>query len=192
MNKKSIKKTFERINTLANQVQKFKSRRDKLAEQLATADARIADLELEWNDVQKEISADVFGSLLPGGVTMTSADQGVLRTQESGSTKAAKKKRRKRRKASPKVQTKMKKQSKKPASRAEIRALAVKRDQAVFEVIKRFGKADFYEILSAGTVEGNNEQIKTSLKRLKEQKLIKPMGVGRAVQYNVIGKKGKK
>lgn len=179
MNQESVKKTFGRVNALANQVGRLKAKRDKIAAQLEDTEAKLADLELEWNDVQKEISIAVFGDLgMTGTVTMTTAS-------DPTPTESRIKKKRK----SKQVSTLAKSSQ---HAREKILARAQKRDEDVFRVIKELvpkGSAHFQAIADSDKILGTDSQIRNSLKRLRDQKRIRVIGKGRGARYVPVCKK---
>lgn len=176
---KSTNKTFSRVSAMLRQARDLRKRRATIARSLEDVDAKIADIELEWNDLQKEISVSIFGMGESGAVTMTSADD-----------LAPKNKKRIKRRAKKTAKRRSKKKS--TLSREQIRAAAAVRDEKVFDVIKKTPGLNIHAI-SLTAKDGDRSQIQTSLKRLKKAKRVICIGTGRNAVYKSLGKKqGKK
>lgn len=173
---KSTNKTFTRVSSMLRQAQDLRKRRATIAKSLEEVDAKIADIELEWNDLQKEIAVSIFGMGTPGSVTMTSAgDPAPKKTNKKRIKRRAKKTTKRRTKNS-------------PMSREEIRAAAAARDEKVFGAIKGTPGLNF-QAIEAAVKDGTKSQIQTSLKRLKDSYRIDCIGTGRNAVYKTFGRK---
>lgn len=161
-------KQFSRVNTLLNQVDRLRKKRDAAAKTLQDLDANLADLEVEWADLQKEISSAIFGR--------TTLDE--LRAHESPakSTKKTSKKRKKRKKSI------ALRKSNNLGSRDEIQAAAKARDARIASLLSSKKSLSLHE-LHATVQNGSLEQIQTSLKRLRKRGLIQCEGKGRTARY---------
>lgn len=169
-------KQFVRINMLMSQVDRLRKRRDSLQTALTDTDAKLADLEVEWTDLQKDISNAIFGR----------ASIGELKARERLKADPPKKKKKKQH---PPLGFK-----KKGSSRAEIQAVAKKRDERLISILKQVKKRphsihDLHDRITTGAkaVPSSFEQLQSSLKRMRKK--IKRTGNGRATRYTLKGKK---
>lgn len=158
-------KESTRVYRLMNQVKKLREKKDRLKEALIETDARLADLELEWADLQKDISNTIFGRTGLDEVEARQKKKPLVRKHRSG----------------PGVR-------KKPdGSRAEIQAAAKRRDAKLISALSRKTPRSI-EDLHGKVGEGTLSQMQTSLKRLRKLNRIKRIGSGRSVRYTLKGK----
>lgn len=175
---KTQNKTFSRVSLMLKQVQDLRDRRTVLQDKIEEIDAKIADIQLDWNDLQKEIAFSIFGS---AGETrnLEAAHPG---TKKKTKKKTAKKRKRRRKNVA------VRRKSDNLGSRAQIQAAAKARDATFIKVLQKSKKPMSLHEIHKAVKNGSLEQMRTSAKRLRKRKLITCDRSGKSARYTLKGK----
>jgi hypothetical protein len=172
-------KQFNHINKLMIRVERLRESRNRLQEQLTQTDALLADCEVEWADLQKDLSTIFFGRTSLGEARVNDPKKSKRRKKKKRTTRASRKSFAAK-KASSKGRCSLE-------TRAEIRAAAKKRDKKLISVLKKAKVAKSIHELHKAVKNGSISQMQVSLRRMK--KLVKSSGAGKATRYTLKGKK---
>lgn len=182
-NKKQNKKNRAgAMFAMLNHVQNLRDQRTALEQKIEDIDARIADIQLDWNDLQKEISLSIFGT----ASAVPAPTKGVVKR---GERRPEKKRRVTKKKATARVSKGATSgiPTKKKATRDDIRARAKARDQKLIAVLREARAPMSVHELHRAVANGNLEQMKTALSRVRN--LIVRTGYAKKSRYQL--KKGK-
>ncbi len=173
------RKAIHRISAILKKAQSLRTRRDGLENLIKDFDAKLADLEVEWADAQKEISDDVFG--------ISISNEDLAEEMRRIKTKRRSKKKtthafRNRRKLKSKRKTKKIKRKVK-GTRDQIQAAAKARDEKLLWVLRKAKNPMSIDELYKAVGNGSLEQIRTSLKR--NRKKLKTVGYAKTTKYSL-------
>lgn len=172
--KRQIKGTQRNVERILSVAQKLKSRRIVLVEQLAHIDTSLADLSVEWADLQKEIADEIFESQPEPAPRRRSAKKAARRKLQQ---------KRKAIKSDRKATTKSKGKKATTGTRDQIQAAAKARDEKLIKVLSKSKKPmNIIELYNA-VQNGSIGQMQTSIKRLRKQ--LKTEGYAKNTKYSL-------
>lgn len=168
-------KNMNHMRRILKRAQTLRAKHDALETALAEIKVLLADAGVEYADLQKEISDDLFGD----SITLSEAElqNELLRTKKR---RRAKKKTTKRR-AAKKVQKKAQKRKSVTGTREQIQAAAKKRDEKLLSVLRRSKKPMTIDELHRAINNGSLKQMRGALKRVRKQ--LKTVGYARHTKY---------
>lgn len=166
--KRKTKGTQQSVDRLLGTAQKLNSRRLVLTDQIAGIDAALADLRVEWADLQKEIADQIFEFQLDPPLRRRSRKKTTVRNKTA---------RRKLKTKGKRGVTNVK------GTREEIVKAAHTRDEAIIKLLRKNKPMTMREIQTSLNDAASTSQIQVSLKR--QRKLLKKQGSGARTAYSL-------
>jgi len=171
------KKLMNKMSAILKRAQTLRQKQTALEVQLENIKANLADAQVEYVDLQKTISDDLFNQ--------SNDIAASVQAHRPKKKKAASK-----RKTWPKAKRKkgnVKRKGEVKGTRAQIQAAAKARDEGLLKVLGKSKKPMNVEELWRAVNNGSLEQMRTSLKR--NRKKLKTVGYAKNTKYSLKGKK---
>ena len=174
------KKLMSKMGAILKRAQFLRQKQANLEGQLEDVKAMLADAQVEYADLQKMISDDLFTQDNETVEQAPRRKKKIVKRTPSGKPGAHKKE-------PTKKKAKAKRKLKVKGTRAQIQAAAKARDEKLLKVLGKAKKPMNVEELWKAVNNGSLEQMRTSLKR--NRKKLKTVGYAKNTKYSLKGKK---